>query len=157
MLADVIASVAADFSASGVDADVVTGTKPPGQGYPNRVAFFPSADVYGANETIGGNPRAICTRRCGADVHVLAVDVQKCEALIHRTIVALHRAAYGNYQITGGAWNTEGAKGGFASEYVLKVLVSVPVVDAPWPTAPSDTAGAHAGEMTFASGTETAC
>jgi hypothetical protein len=123
-----------------------------------RVIFVPTNDGYSAalptqargpynpnDMTKGANPRAILRRVEGAELHLWGFDQPQPDrakqntadfaivgALVNQTLLSLHRANPGNYQVQGGRtaqqllWMNRGF------EYVLNITVEVPIVIVDW-------------------------
>lgn len=93
------------------------------------------------------NPRPVATRRCGVEAELWATaptqrdpqdqyraDLAYLDALVNQFVVALQQIASGLFVIEGGqAGPGNGAAGAAGLGYVVKAMIDIPVIDAPWP------------------------
>lgn len=93
------------------------------------------------------NPRSVGTRRCGLDVEMWATaprqrdpqdqyraDLAYLDALVNQFAVVLQQIASGVHVLQSGVAATGNVSANAAGlGYMLKALVDIPIIDAPWP------------------------
>lgn len=97
---------------------------------PPRIIWVPTADAYGPAKLKNVEPRPIRTRLAGCTAFIWGADVATTETLVNDTIAALHKTAYGNYEIRSGQW-LDAAKVQKGRAYMLEFTIEIPITLAP--------------------------
>lgn len=155
MISDVITGVRAELAERGVPAEVLDGEEHLPRNNADgevgqRVVFIETADTYPPLGMTGSgkNPPAKLLRAAGAVVHIWGVSAAAdatpddhratTRTLLHQVLLAIRKAGGGSsnmgMEFTGGEW-TRGGENRYGAEYVLQIVVKVPVVEEPWPVA----------------------
>lgn len=171
-LATIIAAVAADLEADGIEADVLAGRDQTRRevGQPNgRVVLVPIGWTYSApgelGGGVGGNARPLAVRAQNVEAHVWAraaeqtdhdaqrlADFDAMATLADRVLRAFHRTCRGSVRWGSGEPTTGTETLEYGTEGVFTVTIGLPVTDTAWPYAPKDTTPVMAGEMKNAAG-----
>jgi hypothetical protein len=157
MLSDVIANVAQRLDAAGVSTPVLIGRRWLPQSNVDssgRIVVIPNDDSFGAGATqtfngLGARQRMLMTRRCGAEVHIWGVPADPTapmadleamavvEALLHAFLRELRAITRGQLEVGPGRWNNDGGYDLiYGAEYIVQILVDVPVTDVARETPP---------------------
>ena len=155
MLTDVFDAMVADFKARSCPATLHFGeSNVANHREPPSVVIYPAPDSYSPKGLIvqgplplrGANPRPLLTRLQGGTANIWGAapnqrdpaaqtraDFGVLDALINQTVAALHNAAGGIFQITGGDMLNDESVSGRGLVYEMQFVVAVPILDIPWP------------------------
>ena len=158
MLSDVLGNVKDRLTAAGITTPFLVGRRwlaDKNTAGSNRIVVVPTSDSFGAGKTQDFNSKtgpgmraARLTRTAGAEVHVWGVptlatsptadleSMAAAEQLLHAFVLQLRAVVRGQWTAAGGDWNNEIRENVFGQEYVLRIEVDVPVVDAFQPPLP---------------------
>jgi hypothetical protein len=99
---------------------------------PPRLVWVPTTDRFDGAEKGGSISRSMRTRVAGVDLHIWGDDLAAAETLLHQAVSAVHRVAYGSYEVLAGRWLTDDGRELLLKGrvYVLSLAVRMPVTDA---------------------------
>lgn len=141
-LTDIIAAVGEQLDDS---IDVKVGKKNlNANGAPPRIIWVPTQDRFAPTQRVGGNAKAILTRKAGVEVHCWGADFAATEDLINQALVAIYAAVVKlpaalimpqGFRILDDAGWLANAWTNNGEVYVFHAEFHLPVTTAPAPTA----------------------
>lgn len=128
-LSDVIKAISDDMLARSVllSEPIALGNLEPNKhGVFPRITVRATNDLFASAKQVGGVQPSHKTRRCGAEVHCWGETVASTETLMNEFVTSLDRTTK-SYELASGGWNNDTGNITAGFEYILEILVEVPV------------------------------